>query len=311
MAGTSLLTLLDDIATLLDDIAVMSKVAAKKTAGVLGDDLALNAEQVTGVKAERELPVVWAVLKGSLINKLILVPAAMLISVFIPWLITPLLMLGGGFLCFEGFEKVVHKWLHSADDEKKEHKARLQALAQSSADMVAFEKKKIKGAIRTDFILSAEIITITLGAVAGASLPVQLTVLCLIALGITLGVYGLVVAIVKMDDAGLHLIQSRRVFTQTIGRLLLAAAPKLMKFLAIAGTLAMFLVGGGILVHSITPLHHLSEMAVQWAASLSQPGATLSGVLPVGINFTAGLLAGAILVGAVQLGRSFRPTQDS
>lgn len=307
MAGTSLLTLLDDIATLLDDIAVMSKVAAKKTAGVLGDDLALNAEQVTGVRAERELPVVWAVLKGSLLNKLILVPAAMLISVLIPWLITPLLMLGGGFLCFEGFEKIVHKWLHNSDEEKSEHQARLQALAQDRADMVSFEKKKIQGAIRTDFILSAEIITITLGAVAGASLPVQLTVLCLIALSITLGVYGLVAAIVKMDDVGLHFIQSSRAFSQFMGRLLLAAAPRLMKFLSVAGTLAMFLVGGGILVHSIAPLHHISEQCVHWAASLTHLTALFTFLMPTVFNFAAGLLAGGALVGLIQLGQRLRP----
>ncbi|MDO6747626.1 DUF808 domain-containing protein [Gilvimarinus sp. 1_MG-2023] len=311
MAGTSLLTLLDDIATILDDIAVMSKVAAKKTAGVLGDDLALNAEQVTGVKAERELPVVWAVFKGSLLNKIILVPAAMLISVFIPWLITPLLMLGGSFLCFEGFEKVVHKWLHSDTQQSEEHQARLQNLAQTDADMVTFETKKIKGAIRTDFILSAEIITITLGAVAAAAFTTQVAVLCVIALGMTIGVYGLVAGIVKIDDAGLYLSNSKFKFQQSFGRALLVAAPLLMKFLSVAGTLAMFLVGGGILVHSIPALHHLTESAATWAGSLGSLNQMLEFLVPTGINFIAGVVVGGILVALFQVAQRLRSSGQS
>ncbi|WP_041522068.1 DUF808 domain-containing protein [Gilvimarinus agarilyticus] len=302
MAGTSLLALIDDIATLLDDVSVMTKVAAKKTAGVLGDDLALNAEQVTGVKAERELPVVWAVFKGSMLNKFILVPAALLISAFIPWFIVPLLMLGGGFLCFEGFEKIAHKWLHPKQQKNSEREARLKALAEHKTDMVAFEKNKIKGAIRTDFILSAEIITITLGAVAQADLTRQIIVLCIIALSMTIGVYGLVAGIVKIDDAGLWLKRNgNHAWQKSLGGLLLAAAPKFMKFLSIAGTIAMFLVGGGILVHGVSVLHHVSEHSAQWAASLPSVGAILGALTPTLINAIVGIAAGGILVGSFTL----------
>lgn len=254
MAGTSLLTLIDDIATLLDDVAILSKVAAKKTAGVLGDDLAVNAEQVSGIRADRELPVVWAVFKGSLKNKLILVPAALLISAFAPWAVTPLLMLGGAYLCFEGVEKI----LHSRHKNKKHHQTLLNAVSDKNVDMVAFEKNKIEGAVRTDFILSAEIIAITLGTVADQPLTTQVAVLSFIAIAITFGVYGLVAGIVKMDDAGLYLKDKSDV-RKHIGKLLLAAAPKLMKFLSIFGTLAMFLVGGGILVHGVPSVHHAIE----------------------------------------------------
>lgn len=298
MAGTSLLTLIDDIAALLDDVSVMTKVAAKKTAGVLGDDLALNAEQVTGVRAERELPVVWAVFTGSLQNKLILVPAALLISAFLPWLIVPLLMLGGGFLCFEGFEKIAHKWLLTTHQQRSAHKARLQALAQSNTNMVAFEKRKIKGAIRTDFILSAEIITITLGAVAAASLTQQVIVLSVIALSMTVGVYGLVAGIVKIDDAGLWLKQHGETqWRQHLGEILLTAAPKLMAFLSIAGTVAMFLVGGGIFVHGVDALHQVSVLSTQWAAHLPAVGTVLGALTAVLINAAVGLATGALLVG--------------
>ncbi|UTF59201.1 DUF808 domain-containing protein [Gilvimarinus sp. DA14] len=310
MAGSSLLTLIDDIATLLDDVAVMTKVAAKKTAGVLGDDLALNAEQVTGVRAERELPVVWAVFKGSLVNKFILVPAALLISAFLPWLIVPLLMLGGAYLCFEGFEKIAHKWLHPKAPDDREHQARLQALAQSETDMLAFEKNKIKGAIRTDFILSAEIITITLGAVSGAALSSQIAVLCIIALGMTVGVYGLVAGIVKMDDAGLHLSAQTSQAKQKLGQFLLAAAPVLMKFLSIAGTAAMFLVGGGILVHGIGPVHHFVEHLAHSGEALPTWGIIFSAAIPTLINALVGLLAGAVLVGAITLGGKLLGKKD-
>jgi predicted DNA repair protein MutK len=257
--ASSLLALLDDIATILDDVAVLTKVAAKKTAGVLGDDLALNAQQVAGVRADRELPVVWAVCKGSLVNKLILVPAALAISAVAPWLVTPLLMLGGAFLCFEGFEKLAHKFLHRAEDDQA-HKAELmQALANPEVDLLALEKDKIKGAIRTDFILSAEIIAITLGTVQASPFATQFTVLAGVALLMTVGVYGLVAGIVKIDDAGLYLSRQSGSGAQALGRGLLRAAPILMKVLSIAGTAAMFLVGGGILVHGLPFLHHLLE----------------------------------------------------
>lgn len=273
MAGTSLLVLIDDIAAVLDDVAVMTKVAAKKTAGVLGDDLALNAEQVSGIRAERELPVVWAVAKGSFINKTILVPAALLISAFANFLIGPLLMLGGAYLCFEGVEKLAHKWMHPVEDD---HIAKLEAaLDDPQIDMVAFEAQKIKGAVRTDFVLSAEIIVITLGTVALSPFSQQLVVVTLIALLMTVGVYGFVALIVKLDDIGLHLMQkspSQSSFTYRLGALLLTAAPKLMKFLSIAGTIAMFLVGGGILSHNLAPVHHAIEALQAALASLPMAG---------------------------------------
>ncbi len=301
MAGTSLLALIDDIATLLDDVATMTKVAANKTAGVLGDDLALNAQQVTGVRAEREIPVVLAVAKGSLKNKAILVPAALLISLFLPWAITPLLMLGGAFLCFEGAEKLVHRFLHSPE-ENDAHNKEKQAALLSDVDMVAFEKDKIKGAIRTDFILSAEIITITLGTVAEASLLTQMAVLVVIAVVMTVGVYGFVGGLVKIDDLGLHLFTNSAgsAVKKQVGTFLLNAAPVLMKFLSIAGTLAMFLVGGGILTHGISAIHHLFE---HWAELISQ-GATwyawTSHVLVAALNGVTGLLAGLVLVVLIQ-----------
>lgn len=287
--ASSLLLLLDDIAAVLDDVAVMTKTAAKKTAGVLGDDLALNAQQVTGVKADRELPVVWAVAKGSMINKLILVPAALAISFFIPWLITPLLMLGGAFLCFEGFEKIVHKFLHHDDG-----KAHVEAVADEAIDLVAYEKDKIKGAVRTDFILSAEIIAITLGAVAGASITQQFTVLALISVVMTVGVYGFVAGIVKIDDAGLALSRKPGAGAQALGRGLLAFAPWLMKALSIAGTAAMFLVGGGILVHGVPAMHHVLE-------TLEHAMPAIAGIVPILVNAVVGIVAGAVIVGVVQL----------
>ncbi len=299
--ATSLLALLDDIATLLDDVALLTKVAAQKTTGVLGDDLALNAQQVAGVSAERELPVVWAVGKGSLRNKAILVPAALAISAFAPWLITPLLMVGGAYLCFEGFEKVAHRFLHSAADDEA-HRAELtQALLAPHVDLVAYERDKIKGAIRTDFILSAEIIAISLGIVTSASLITQLAVLSGIAVLMTVGVYGIVAAIVKMDDAGLYLMQNAqthggRALQNLIGRGLLSAAPKLMKLLTVAGTIAMFLVGGGIITHGLPGahalIHHVQETVSHWAGL----GAALSSATPTLIDAVAGLLTGALVL---------------
>ena len=265
MAAANLLALLDDIATMLDDIATMSKVAAKKTAGVLGDDLALNADQVRGVRAERELPVVWAVAKGSLINKVILVPAALLISALLPVLITVLLVIGGLYLCFEGAEKILHRLMPHHDDEERQ--ATLAKLADGDIDLVALEKEKIKGAVRTDFILSAEIIVIALGSIATADLLTQLGVLCALSIAITAGVYGLVAGIVKMDDVGLYLLRKSLTgdynhVQRLTGRALLITAPLLMKFLAIIGTIAMFLVGGGILTHNISFIHHAAEQVI-------------------------------------------------
>ncbi len=317
MAASSLLLLIDDIATLLDDVAAMTKVAArqgvaaaddvatmtqlaaKKTAGVLGDDLALNAQQVTGVKADRELPVVWAVGKGSLRNKVILVPAALGISAVAPWAITPLLMLGGLFLCFEGAEKLLHVFLHNKKDAATERAARLQAMADQQVDVLALEKQKIKGAIRTDFILSAEIIVITLGTVAAASFGRQLSVLVGISLLMTAGVYGLVAGIVKLDDAGLYLSRQTAAWQQALGRGLLKAAPLLMKTLSVLGTAAMFLVGGGILVHGVPVLGHAIEQFAQGLGWIAPVVNSLAGAL-------AGLLAGSLVVGLLHVVQRLR-----
>ena len=297
MAAASLLELIDDIATVLDDVALLTKVAAKKTAGVLGDDLALNAQQVSGVSAERELPVVWAVAKGSLLNKAILVPVALLISLFAPWLITPLLMVGGAYLCFEGFEKLAHRWLH-APEEDEAHRAGLSAaLADPAVDLVAFERERIRGAIRTDFILSAEIIAITLGTVADADLPTRAAVLAGVAVLMTAGVYGLVGAIVKMDDAGAWMV--RRGHAVALGRLLLQAAPRLMRVLAVAGTVAMFLVGGGILAHGLPAVHHAVEPLAAGAGALAPLVSALADAL-------VGVVAGALVLAAVMLVQRLR-----
>ena len=292
--ASSLLTLLDDIATILDDVAVMTKVATKKTAGVLGDDLALNAQQVSGVKADRELPVVWAVAKGSMKNKAILVPAALAISAFLPWAITPLLMVGGAFLCFEGFEKIAHKFLHRKEEDDAHHEALVKALSDPAVDMVAMERDKIQGAIRTDFILSAEIIVISLGTVAGAAFGKQVAVLVGISILMTVGVYGLVAGIVKLDDLGLRLTQKASSAAQACGRALVAVTPYLMKFLSIAGTAAMFLVGGGILVHGIPPLHHLLE---GW----TQASGSMGSVVEMAVNGVSGIIAGALVLAVVRL----------
>ncbi len=301
--ATRLLALLDDIATVLDDVAVMSKVAARKsaavaddvavltklsaqkTAGVLGDDLALNAQQVTGVASARELPVVWAVAKGSMWNKAILVPLALLISAIAPWAVTPLLMLGGAFLCFEGAEKLMHKFFHAHEEAEHQLEAEL-----AQGDMQTLEREKIKGAVRTDFILSAEIIAITLGTVALAPFATQVAVLVGIAILMTIGVYGLVAGIVKLDDAGLYLSQRSTAAAQALGRGILRLAPWLMKALSVAGTAAMFLVGGGIIVHGLPALHH----AVQaWGAGFAS---WQRSVLDMGVNALVGVLLGAAIV---------------
>ncbi|PRY68762.1 DUF808 domain-containing protein [Halomonas ventosae] len=299
MAGSSLLTLIDDIATLLDDVSLMTKVAAKKTAGVLGDDLALNAQQVTGVDADRELPVVWAVARGSLVNKLILIPAALLVSALLPWAVTPLLMLGGAYLCYEGVEKLAHRFLHGGEEQQR-HRARLAAMADKQVDMRAFEKDKIRGAVRTDFILSAEIIVITLGTVAGVALAQQVAVLVGIGLLMTVGVYGLVAGIVKIDDLGLYLSR-RNGLLGTLGRGLLAAAPYLMRSLSVVGTLAMFLVGGGILTHGIPVVHHLVQGVAEAQSGMPGLDAVVHGLGPSLLNMGFGLVVGSAVLGAVTL----------
>ncbi|WP_431275962.1 DUF808 domain-containing protein [Variovorax ureilyticus] len=289
--ATSLLLLLDDIATVLDDVSVLAKVAAKKTAGVLGDDLALNAQQVAGVRASRELPVVWAVCKGSFVNKAILVPAALLIGTWLPWLVTPLLMVGGAFLCFEGAEKLAHRFLHTAEHaiETEQHE---QAVANEAIDLVAAEKAKVKGAVRTDFILSAEIIAITLGTVQGQPFLAQLAVLAGIAVVMTIGVYGLVAGIVRLDDAGFYLSEREGAVARSVGRALVGAAPWLMKVLSVLGTAAMFLVGGGILVHGVPALRHAIEA---WGTLAS-----------VATNTAFGVIAGAIVLAVVEVVKRLR-----
>ncbi|MCS3525845.1 conserved hypothetical protein; putative membrane protein [Acinetobacter sp. 8I-beige] len=303
--ASSLLILLDDIATILDDVAVMSKMAAKKTAGVLGDDLALNAQQVSGVRTDRELPVVWAVAKGSFVNKLILVPAALLISVVAPWLITPLLMIGGLFLCYEGVEKVLHSLHHKKAKTEEEASQELTAF---ETDMATFEKDKVKGAIRTDFILSAEIVVISLGTVAAATFSTKVMVLSVIAILMTVGVYGFVAMIVKIDDLGLYLTQQASSFKQTIGRGLLAFAPKLMKTLTIVGTIAMFLVGGGIISHGVPLLHHFTEGSVDYAEHIPTVGSIVGALTPTLINLVIGFVAGLIVLAIVSLIKKVWPS---
>ena len=303
--ASSLLILLDDIATILDDVAVMSKMAPKKTAGVLGDDLALNAQQVSGVRTERELPVVWAVAKGSFVNKLILVPAALLISVVAPWLITPLLMIGGLFLCYEGVEKVLHSLHHKKAKTEEEASQELTAI---ETDMATFEKDKVKGAIRTDFILSAEIVVISLGTVAAATFSTKVMVLSVIAILMTVGVYGFVAMIVKIDDLGLYLTQQASSFKQTIGRGLLAFAPKLMKTLTIVGTIAMFLVGGGIISHGVPLLHHFTEGSVDYAEHIPTVGSIVGALTPTLINLVIGFVDGLIVLAIVNLIKKVWPS---
>lgn len=303
--ASSLLILLDDIATILDDVAVMSKMAAKKTAGVLGDDLALNAQQVSGVRTDRELPVVWAVAKGSFVNKLILVPAALLISVVAPWLITPLLMIGGLFLCYEGVEKVLHSLHHKKAKTEEEASQELTAI---ETDMATFEKDKVKGAIRTDFILSAEIVVISLGTVAAATFSTKVMVLSVIAILMTVGVYGFVAMIVKIDDLGLYLTQQASSFKKTIGRGLLAFAPKLMKTLTIVGTIAMFLVGGGIISHGVPLLHHFTEGSVDYAEHIPTVGSIVGALTPTLINLVIGFVAGLIVLVIVSLIKKVWPS---
>jgi hypothetical protein len=314
MAATSLLALIDDIASVLDDVAVLTKAATKKTAGVLGDDLALNAQQVAGVKADRELPVVWAVAKGSLRNKAILVPAALAISAFAPWAVTPLLMIGGLFLCYEGVEKLVHAVMPRKAEDAAHHAERVKAVADPAVDLVAFERDKIRGAVRTDFILSAEIIAITLGIVASQPFATQLAVLIGIAILMTVGVYGLVAGIVKLDDAGLYLSRpgGDGVFARlrrALGLRILGLAPYLMKGLSVAGTVAMFLVGGGILTHGIPVLHHGIEALAEQAGQLPGIGGLLAALGPIVLDAVIGVLAGVLTLAVVTLAQRVWPGQ--
>ena len=301
--ATSLLALLDDVATILDDVSVMTKVAAQKTAGVLGDDLALNAQQVAGVRAERELPVVWAVARGSFLNKAILVPAALTISALAPWLVTPLLMVGGAFLCYEGFEKLAHRFLHSRNEDQAHEAVLAGALADPGVDFATIEKDKIKGAVRTDFVLSAEIIAITLGTVATQPLLTQFAVLTAIAIVMTIGVYGFVAGIVKLDDGGLALTRRPGHTAQAVGRAILVSAPVLMKLLTIVGTAAMFLVGGSILVHGVPPLYHVIEALGARLGEIAGIGGLLRAVVPTAIDGVAGIAAGGVVLGVVVLAK--------
>jgi uncharacterized protein len=318
MPTPGLLALLDDIATVLDDVAILTKLATKKTAGVLGDDLALNAQQVAGVRAERELPVVWAVAKGSLVNKAILVPAALAISAGIPWAIVPLLVVGGTFLCFEGCEKLAHKFLHAKHEQEQHHADLTQAVADGQVDLVAFERDKIKGAIRTDFILSAEIVVIALGTVATASFATRVSVLVLLSLLMTVGVYGLVAGIVKLDDLGQHLT-ARASRTSSglsslhgaLGRGILLAAPWLMKALSVAGTIAMFLVGGGIVSHAIPGLHDWVHHQAEAVGGFPAIGPLFAAILPISIDLIIGLVVGAITLVLWNAIRRLRPTKPA
>jgi len=316
MAGSSLLVLLDDIAAVLDDVATMTKVAARKTAGVLGDDLAVNAEKVTGVRAEREIPVVWAVAKGSFRNKLILVPAALGLSLAAPWAITPALIVGGLYLCYEGFEKIAESFLHNDVEKAAHHKELLEHLADPAVDLVKFEQDRIKGAIRTDFILSLEIIILTLGIVAAKTLLVQVLVLSGIAIAMTVGVYGLVAGIVKLDDAGFHLCEREGEgawpsFVRWFGAQLVAFAPWLMKALAIVGTIAMFMVGGGILVHGFHVLDDWIQILTNYLAATPAVGSVLDVVTPTLASMLVGVVAGAVVLLVVSVVQRIFPKRGA
>lgn len=306
MAG-SFLALLDDITLLADDVAAMSKVAAKKTAGVLGDDIALNANQVTGFSPSRELPVVLAVAKGSAINKVILVPVALLLIVFAPWSITPLLMLGGAYLCYEGVEKVFHAFLHTPAEDAAHHSELVANLQQSPERLVELEREKIKGAVRTDFILSAEIVAISLGTMQGASFTQQAMVLVAISVAFTIGVYAVVAGVVKLDDLGIYLAAATSRAKQAMGRFILRAAPWLMKTLSVVGTVAMFLVGGGIITHGVGFIHHFIEEAEHAVHGVAGVGPVLAFMTPTVLNMVAGLIVGTVVLGLVALyGKLFR-----
>ena len=304
MAGASLLALLDDITTLLDDVATMTKIAARKTAGVLSDDLALNAQQVAGVSAKRELPVVWAVAKGSMLNKAFLIPVALLISEFLPWLIVLLLMIGGAYLCYEGVEKLLHSYQHWKQKKRGQHSEDASTLANTSVsaeDIAALEKRKIRGAIRTDFILSAEIIVIALNVVQNQTLMMKFLVLAAIAVLITVGVYGIVAAIVKLDDIGYWMVRDSEetALRRKLGMLLVNAAPHLMRFLSIVGTIAMFLVGGGIIMHNVAALHHMELDVANWIATTPAVGELFQAITPSIMSLVLGLIVGAVVLAVV------------
>ncbi|MDQ9171145.1 DUF808 domain-containing protein [Oxalobacteraceae bacterium R-40] len=299
--AASLLALLDDITLLADDVAAMSKVAAKKTAGVLGDDIALNANQVSGFSPSRELPVVLAVAKGSAINKAILVPIALLLVAFAPWSLTPLLMLGGAFLCFEGVEKVFHKLLHSEAEDSAHHKELIETVQKSPQQIVELEREKIKGAVRTDFILSAEIIAISLGTIQGVPLSQQAMVLVAISVVFTIGVYAVVAGVVKLDDLGIFLTSKTGKVKQAFGRFILRATPYFMKTLSFLGTVALFLVGGGIIVHGIPALHHVVEWTEHALHALPGVGPTLAQTASALVNMVTGFVVGSVVVAAVTL----------
>ncbi|MFN9417967.1 MAG: DUF808 domain-containing protein, partial [Pirellula sp.] len=299
--------LLDDIATILDDVSAMTKVAVQKTAGVLGDDLALNAQQVSGVDANRELPIVFAVAKGSALNKVVLIPVALLLSYYFPKAIDPLMIFGGGFLCFEGVEKILHKFLHSHDEEEEHKKSHHEIIATPEIDVVQAEKTKIGGAIRTDFILSAEIIVISLGVVAESPIVTQIGVLSAIGLVMTIGVYGLVAGIVKLDDVGMWLSRMKGM-ARSIGSLILQGAPYLMRGLSIAGTAAMFLVGGGILVHKMKWIYHAIEPMLH---SVEHSVPILKTPTSMLLDGAVGILIGLLVVLCIQLVKLFLPKSKS
>lgn len=306
MAGSNLLLLIDDIASILDDVSVMAKIAVKKTTGVLGDDLALNADQVSGVRAERELPVVWAVAKGSFVNKSILVPLALIINWLAPWAVMPLLMIGGLYLCFEGFEKISHKFLHDSEEDDYHHHELVRALDNPAQDMVEFEKEKIKGAIRTDFILSAEIIVITLGVIINENFIHQVMTLIGVSILMTVGVYGLVAVIVKIDDVGLYFskLQSKNLFGKLqrgLGGILLQAAPKLMKLLTVVGMVAMFLVGGSLLIHGLPGTHEILYDVTHAVNTIPVIGGLLATITPTLLDGLTGVIAGGVVLMLVNL----------
>jgi predicted DNA repair protein MutK len=316
MAASSLLALIDDIASVLDDVSLLAKVATKKTAGVLGDDLAVNAQQVTGVRAERELPIVWAVAKGSLVNKVILVPLALAVSAFAPWGVTALLMIGGLYLCYEAFEKIVHRLFGHRAESADEARELAKAVTGRATDLVAYEKRKVKGAIRTDFILSAEIIAITLGTVAQSAFTVRLVVLIGIAIVMTVGVYVLVAAIVKLDDIGLHLCREASDTSwgrvqRALGKGIVSSAPYLMKTLSVAGTIAMFLVGGGILTHGLPFMHPVMEGLGDRAGDVPVAGWVLEPMAPLLASLAVGIAAGALVYAAMALVKRARTPAPS
>ena len=262
--ASGIFALLDDIAALMDDVAMMSKVAAKKTAGILGDDLAVNAEKASGFVSSRELPVLWAITKGSFLNKLIILPVAFLLTAFVPWLLNVILILGGLYLAYEGAEKIVEfLFPHESVNRLEE----LEELTEE--EILAQEKIKVKSAIVTDFILSVEIVIIALGTVVGQELWTQIMVVTIIAIIATVGVYGIVALIVRMDEAGYKMIQwskGKNNLNFKIGTLLVKALPRVIQFLAIVGTLALLFVSGGIFLHQIPFVHHYVDFMPSWIA---------------------------------------------